>query len=348
MRTARRPLNRAAALAVTLVLGGAGLTACSQGGDDNNPDGLESVLVATPPGFYNTLPMMLAQEEGILAENGIEAEMVDVTNGGTMINAIVSGSADVGMNMSPQLLGVANQGGQELRYFCGNSNRMYFDLLVKPESDLPRFDEGNSVKEIFEAMEGMRVGVITVGGVSDLVLQGAILEAGVDPSTMDFISVGAGPSAVTAFETDQIDVLHGYPFVTQELLGDGRAEMLVNLTDESEMIRESYSAGFIATKTWIEENPEPAQKVCDSYGQAIELMNDPANRDKVDALLAENFNLTGDSVLAAARDELARSVTTDLPREMIDHTYKVSAEVGAIPAEPELNYENTVLLPGTP
>ena len=328
------------------------LTACgSDEESDSTASGdseqLGSVTLASPPGLYNSLPVLVAEEEGIFADHGVEIEPLEMSGGGTLISAVASGSADVGMNISPQLVGIAVQQGQDIAFFCGQSPRFFGDLLAAPDSDLPTVEEAGSYEEVLQALEGRTVGVIALGGVADRAFQGALTEAGVDPAEVPLVAVGAGPAAVTAFETGQVDVLYGYPFVTQRLIAEDKAKMLVDLAAEAPLFQDLYGSGFIAQRQWIEENGDLAQALCDAYGEGIDAMEDPANAETVNGLLTSQFQLEGEETLDAARELLNGVLTTEISEDQMNATYRVSAEVGAMPAEPELSYDNTVLLPNS-
>ncbi len=335
MSAATRALG-AALVAVSLTASACGSSSGEEGGE---------VSIAMIPGVYNALPTYLAQEQGFFEDHGVTVDLIDSASGPTALAAVISGSAAV-TSASPQILAAAAQKGQDLRYFCGQSSRFAADLLAAPDTDLPTLEEaGGDWKQVFTALKGKKIGVIALGGVVDMAMKAALKEAGLEADDYEFIASGAGQAAVSALTTGQVDVLYGYPFITQRLLAQDQAVLLMDMSASVPLFQEMYSGGWAATSDWIDTHPDEATAICNAWRDAIEFIAEDANAAEVNAALAAHFQLADSETQDLARTTVSSGYyTADIPRDVMNETLGLLAETGAI-AQPAPTYDDVVKMP---
>lgn len=104
-------------------------------------------------------PLWIAQEKGIFAKYGIDAEMIFVRGAPTLVAAMTSGDIEVGYTGGTAVMGAA-VGGADLKIIAAFTNRVTYDLVARPGIKNP------------EDLRGKRFGVQSIGGT---VWMGAIL-----------------------------------------------------------------------------------------------------------------------------------------------------------------------------
>ena len=146
-----------------------------------------------------TIPLIVAQEQGLFAKHGIEARIVLIRGAPTLVASLISGDIEVGYTGGPAVIGAAAQG-VYMRILSSISSRLTHTVIANP-----------SIKSA-EQLRGKRMGIQSIGGstwmhtmlaleylgldakrdnvsllvIGDSVLIGQSLEAGrIDAATLD-------------------------------------------------------------------------------------------------------------------------------------------------------------------
>lgn len=298
------------AMAMTVLAALGATSACGTSGS-GDPDAA-AVSLAYSPGIYINLPVHIAQEQGMFTDHGLAVEELSIPAGGQVVQAVVTGSADVGMQTTP-LLQPAIADGTDLQAFCGVTNAQANLILAPTNSDLPTAAEAGGPVEVFKTFEGKSIGVPALGGVIHNWLTALSQKAGL--SDFDIAAVGAGASAVTALEQGTVDLLFGYPYIAQQLIADGKAKTLIDFRKDGPASVGENPTVLFAKSTWLDANAETARSLCRSLDGAIDLIYSVEGKDVVRTGLAEHFGVTEDDVaeLVMAEDGPLSLFTTDLP-----------------------------------
>ena len=234
------------------------------------------------------LPEVAGLALGIFEDHGIKMELQPLGNTGLHLAGLVSGSLQVAAN-APVVVANAMSEGTELQYFCGQVATDWNVLLTGPESDIPTIEDGASWQEVVQSLEGRDVGVSSRGGTQETRMLVLLELAGVDPSSVGFVGVGAVAESMAALEAGLVDTIFGFPFVTQRLLADGNARIALDLTKYGP--DPAFLTGYFATSEWLAENADVAQSYCDAVHETIEFLSDPANVDELNEILETEFGL---------------------------------------------------------
>ncbi len=186
-------------------------------------------------------PLWLAKEQGFFSKYGIDAEPIFVRTAPTLVAALSSGDIDLGYTGGTAVIGAA-AGGADLKILASFTNRVTYDLVVRP-----------GVKSI-EDLKGKRFGVQSIGGT---VWMGAILgleHLGLDPArdNITILAVGDQTVLAQAVTTGTIDatVLDGVQ--SRRLRESG----LPVLAEFSKINLPILSAAIVARESFIQRNPE--------------------------------------------------------------------------------------------
>lgn len=293
------------------------------------------VRMGIQEGAGSNLPPIIAVQEGIFAEHGLEVEFVPL-QGSALLSSIVSGSVDF-FSQAPQLAATASQQGADLRFFCGNVPSNWTSVMAPVESDLPSTADGASWEEVMQALEGKRVGLAALGATQEFWIRALADEAGADVNTMTLTPIGVGPAAIAALDGGQIDAFLGYPFLEQQLVARGDVEVLFPFAEEGPLAGEMIT-GWIGAGEWLDANAATATAICDSLGEAMAFFQDEGNRDTVDAVLEQQFGIAD----AGVREEVLDGGVLDvfdpeLHCDRLEQAVSVFSEFGAAAAGSDLS-----------
>ena len=204
------------------------------------------VVIAHAAMNARVAPLWVARERGFFTKYGITADTIFVRGAPTLVAAMAANEIDVGYTGGTAVVGaVAN--GADLRVLAAFTNRVTYDLMVKPGIKTP------------EDLRGKRFGIQSIGGT---VWMGAILaleQLGLDPERdkINILVVGDQNVLAQALEAGTIDatVLDGVQSRRLSALG---FPALVDLNKYNLPI---LSSGFVMREPNIQKNPQLAENL---------------------------------------------------------------------------------------
>lgn len=260
----KRLATRFVPAGTVILLGSLALAAC--GSDDTSASaeagGLETVRVAFTPGS-GTLPVHLAEAEGVFEDNGLKPEYTEGLDLATYIGAldkqfdIVMTTPSIFLSAVEQLPLVAVAGGQ-------------INTADAPNSVLMTKDD--SIQEIGD-LKGKRVGVPTLTGASAVGLQYLAKEAGLGADDVELVVVPF-PQHLDQLESGNIDAaVSAIPFFTP-LEASGYRIVADTMFDATEAAGAESSATvfFVASEKFAEENSETVEAFRDSLAEGIDIV----------------------------------------------------------------------------
>jgi len=144
------------------------------------------------------LPLTIAEQLGYFKAEGLDVKIVDFAGGSQALRALVGGSADVvsgafehTVNMQPK--------GQKLRAVVLMGRAPQIVLGVNPKTMA-------GFKTVAD-LKGKKIGVTAPGSSTNVMTNFVLAKAGLKPSDVSIIGVGAGNGAVAAMRAGQIDAL---------------------------------------------------------------------------------------------------------------------------------------------
>ena len=154
--------------------------------------------------------LWVARDEGFLAKNNIDAELVFVPGSPVLLGALNSGDIQIGYGGGPASLGAAARG-LDVKVLAAFSNRSGNDFVVRPEIKRP------------QDLRGKRIGVTAIGGTgwmgAVLVLERMGLNA--EKDHIQISSFGDQRVISQALETGTIDAALVTAVFTHRLKGLG-------------------------------------------------------------------------------------------------------------------------------
>jgi NitT/TauT family transport system substrate-binding protein len=209
------------------------------------------------------LPLTIAEQLGYFKDEGLDLTIVDFAGGARALQAVVGGSADVVSGAFEHTVNMQNKG-QYMRAFVLQGRAPQIVLGVNPKT-MPDFKTVADLK-------GKKVGVTAPGSSTNVMVNFILAKAGLKPSDVSIIGVGASQGAVAAMRSGQIDAISNLdPVITLlQRSGDLKIVSDTRKLDEAETVFGGpMPAGCLyAPQTFLDRNPNTAQALANAMVRA--------------------------------------------------------------------------------
>lgn len=209
------------------------------------------------------LPLTVAEQLGYFKAEGLDVTIVDFAGGSKALQAVIGGSADVVSGAFEHTINMQFKG-QFLRAFVLQGLAPQIVLGVNPKT-LPHF------KTIAD-LKGKKIGVTAPGSSTHVMVNFVLAKAGLKPSDVSIVGVGAGNGAVAAMRSGQIDAISNLDPVITLLQRSGD----LNIVSDTRILAQSEKvfggpmpAGCLyAPQTFIDKNPNTTQALTNAIVRA--------------------------------------------------------------------------------
>lgn len=209
------------------------------------------------------LPLTVAEQLGYFKAEGLDVTVVDFAGGAKALQAVVGGSADVVSGAFEHTIAMQLKG-QPMRAFVLQGAAPQIVLGINPKT-LPQF---KSVAEL----KGKKIGVTAPGSSTHAMANFVLARAGLKPSDVSFIGVGAGQGAVAAMRAGQIDAISNLDPVITLLQRSGDLKIVSDTRDPAESARVfggPMPAGCLyAPQPFLDKHPGSAQALANAMVRA--------------------------------------------------------------------------------
>lgn len=255
MHIQRRTLIGAGAALVTL---GAPALLRAQGIEKKDP----TIAVGGKNLLYY-LPLTIAEQLGYFKDEGLDVTIVDFAGGSRALQAVVGGSADVVSGAFEHTVNMQFKG-QPMRAFVLQGRAPMIVLGINPKT-MP------ALKSVAD-LKGKKIGVTAPGSSTNVMVNFIIAKAGLKPSDVSIVGVGAGNGAIAAMRSGQIDAISNLdPLITQLVRsGDLKIVADTRIVAESEQVFGGpMPAGCLyAPQPFIDKNPNTVQALTNAMVRA--------------------------------------------------------------------------------
>ncbi len=252
----RRDFNGATALAAAALALPAGARA----------QALERKKVTIAVGGKNLLyylPLTVAEQLKYFEAEGLEASIVDFAGGARALQAVVGGSADVVSGAFEHTLNMQAKG-QPMRAFVLQGRAPQIVLAVSTKT-MPDYKTVADLK-------GKKIGVTAPGSSTNIMANFVLAKAGLRPSDVSIVGVGASQGAVAAMRAGQIDAMSNLDPVMTILQRAGDIKIVSDTRDVAESERvfggPMPAACLYAPVGFLEKNPNVAQALTNAIVRA--------------------------------------------------------------------------------
>ncbi len=209
------------------------------------------------------LPLTVAEQRGYFKDEGLDVSIVDFAGGSRALQAVVGGSADVVSGAFEHTVNMQAKG-QPMRAFVLQGRAPQIVLGVNPKT-LPNF---RGVADL----RGKKVGVTAPGSSTNVMVNFILAKAGLKPSDVSIVGVGASQGAVAAMRAGQIDALSNLdPVITLlQRSGDLKIVSDTRIVAETERVfgGPMPAACLYAPQPFVDRHPNTVQALTNAIVRA--------------------------------------------------------------------------------
>lgn len=215
-------------------------------------------------GLWDSSIAEIGTQAGIFAKHGLELQVFYTSGGGETQQAVISGSADIGV--SPGTLGVlgAFAKGAPIRVIAGEATGTAEYYFVKADSPVQKDFKGVKPEmTLAYSTNGSGTHITALRFMKDYGFQAKLVATGNVPAT--FTQVMSG----------QVDIGFSTPPFGLDAMAEGRAR-LIALANDLSSVRNQTVRVTIANATDLARRPDVYRRFITAYREAIEWMySDP-------------------------------------------------------------------------
>lgn len=236
----------------------------------------ERVKVGTASITASTLPLWIAEEQGIFRKYDIDVQTILIRGGPTMLASLVTGDVQLSFTTGVPFLGAAAQGNQFKMLSC-ISDKNTWKLIA-----LPAIKKGSD-------LYGKRIGVQTVVGSTWMNSMLALEVLGLEPKRdhITFLPTGDPVTMARALEAGRIDAAVLDPTTSRQLTGKGFS-LLVDLYKANVYFP---GLGVGVTQSFLDRHNATAEKVVTALTESLAFILQPANKPVVIKSLMKNMRI---------------------------------------------------------
>lgn len=287
---------------------GSSTTTASSAGDEaeaeeGTDDTVERVTVnvAYMPDYASLNGVISAQQLGYFDEEGIDLNLVQFADGPTIINAMESGSIDVGY---------IGQGAHKL---CVNGAAKIFALCHVSNGDAIIGSKAKGT-DTLEGLKGKSVAYSSGTSSEDILVKG-LESVGLTMDDIEPIDMDA-TNLVTAMLSGGVDACAAWVPNTTKILKE-MGDDGVTLCDNMTFIDDTVSlSSWICMPDYAEENRDVLVRFARALYKGFDYRADPANSDEVCGWIAEQVKLEKDTLLEQV--DVADWTTSEFVRDNMD------------------------------
>jgi NitT/TauT family transport system substrate-binding protein len=209
------------------------------------------------------LPLTIAEQLKFFEAEGLQVSIVDFAGGSRALQAVVGGSADVVSGAFEHTLNMQMKG-QPMRAFVLQGRAPQIVLAVSTKA-MPNF---RSVADL----KGKKIGVTAPGSSTNVMANFVLAKAGLRPSDVSYVGVGASQGAVAAMRSGQIDAISNLDPVITILDRAGEIRIVSDTRDLAEADKvfggPMPAACLYAPVSFLDKNPNVAQALTNAIVRA--------------------------------------------------------------------------------
>ena len=209
------------------------------------------------------LPLTIAEQRGYFKAEGLDVTIVDFAGGARALQALVGGSADVVSGAFEHTVNMQVKG-QRLRAFALQGRAPQIVLGLNPKT--------MAGYKVPADLKGKKIGVTAPGSSTNVMVNFFLAKAGLKPSDVSIIGVGASQGAVAAMRSGQIDAMSNLDPVITLLQRSGDLKIIsdTRIVAESEKVfgGPMPAACLYAPQAFIDKNPNTVQALTNAIVRA--------------------------------------------------------------------------------
>ena len=254
--------------------------------------------------FYY-LPLTIAEQLGYFKDEGLQVEIPDFAGGSKALQALIGGSADVVSGAYEHTINMQAKN-QSIESFVLQGRAPQIVLAVSTKT-MPDYKSLADLK-------GKKIGVTAPGSSTSMMASYVLAKAGIKPTDVSFIGVGAAAGAITAVKSGQVDAIANLDPVITMLQRDKLIKVVADtrtLKDTQAVYGGPMPAAVLYTHSkFIKENPNTTQALANAMVHALRWLTKAGPSDIVKAV-PESYLLGDRALYLAAWESVREAISPD-------------------------------------
>ncbi|HKO66738.1 MAG TPA: ABC transporter substrate-binding protein [Burkholderiaceae bacterium] len=209
------------------------------------------------------LPLTIAEQRKFFEAEGLDVTIVDFAGGARALQAVVGGSADVVSGAFEHNINMQAKG-QPMRAFVLQGRAPQIVMAVSTKT-MPNYKTVADLK-------GKKIGVTAPGSSTNVMSNFILAKAGLKPTDVSYVGVGAAQGAVAALRAGQIDAISNLDPVITMLARTNDIQIISDTRDVAEADKvfggPMPAATLYAPVSFIEKNPNTIQALTNAIVRA--------------------------------------------------------------------------------
>ncbi len=243
-----------------------------------------------------TIPLLIAQEQGLFAKQGIDARIVLIKGAPTLVASLISGDIEVGYTGGTAVLGAASQG-------------LYLRILSSVSSKLTHTIVANPNFKSAEQLRGKRFGIQSIGGTTWMHTILGLEHIGLDVKRDNISLLVIGDSVLIgqSLEAGRIDaaVLDGA--LVRRLKSKGFYVVAELAPANIPMVNQA----IVVSQDFLQKRADAAEKILMALVDSLAYTLAPQNKRVVTKTVMTRFHISD----AAVADEGYQDLLTSVERK---------------------------------
>jgi NitT/TauT family transport system substrate-binding protein len=229
----------------------------------------------------SALSLWVAQEQGIFAKHGVEAQLVLIRGGSTLVASLLTNEIQMAFTSGVSVLGAAAQG-VDLKMLTSISSRVSWKLVANPQ--IKKSDE----------LRGKRFGVQSVVGSTWMYAMLALEQLGLEPKrdNITFLPIGDPVTIGHSLEAGRIDAAVLDPTLSRRLAAKGFSQFV----DLAKTNATFPGLGLGITRGYLEQQPTVTDKAVTALTEGLAFVQHSANKSVVLKILMKHLRISDPSV----------------------------------------------------
>ena len=240
-----------------------------------------------------TIPLLLAQEQGLFAKQGMEARIVLIKGAPILVASLISGDLEVGYTGGTSVLGAAAQG-PYLKILSSISSKLTHTMLASPNL------------KTAEQLRGKRFGIQSMGGTTWMHTILGLEHVGLDVKrdNINILMIGDSVLIGQALEAGRVDaaVLDGV--LARRLISKGFS-VIVDLTPANiPMVNQAV----VVAPDFVQKRPELAERILMVLVDSLAFTLAPMNKSVVVKTIMRRLQIDDPKVGEEGYQDLMTSI----------------------------------------
>ena len=244
-----------------------------------------------------TIPLLIAQEQGLFAKQGIDARIVLIKGAPTLVASLISGDIEVGYTGGTAVLGAASQG-LYLRILSSISSKLTHTIIANP-----------SVKTV-EQLRGKSFGIQSIGGSTWMHTILSLEHVGLDVKRdhINLLVIGDSVLIGQSLEAGRIDaaVLDG------ALVRRLKSRGFTLIADMTPANIPMLNQAIVVNQDFLQKRADVAEKILMALVDSLAYTLAPMNKRVVTKTIMQRFHISDPAVVEEGYQDLLTSIERKL------------------------------------